>query len=114
MVRVPKLPLSMVAVASNTPSSISDTDIGVRTASLELFSVFARQRATQRPYSCRSTEEKSLNTATAIDGSGRAPRDAGKRGSHYRRPPDTDRARLVVTRWNGTRGSAWTAPFCSG
>jgi hypothetical protein len=33
-VRVPKLPLSIVAVDSNTPSSISATDIGVRTASL--------------------------------------------------------------------------------
>jgi hypothetical protein len=44
MVRVPKLPLSMMAVASNTPSSISATDIGVRMASLDLFSFFAWPR----------------------------------------------------------------------
>src|ERR1700757_4267560 len=36
---------------------------------------------------------------------------SGEPGSHYRRPPDADWAAPVVTRWNGTRGSARTAPF---
>src|SRR3954454_25248853 len=35
MVRVPKLPLSITAVDSNAPSSISTTDIDVRKASLD-------------------------------------------------------------------------------
>src|SRR6476660_5505896 len=48
MVRVPKLPLSITAVDSNTPSSISTTDIDVRTASLvtvQLFRVSTRNDA---------------------------------------------------------------------
>src|SRR6202022_3442713 len=63
MVRVPKLPLSMTAVDSNTPSSISTTDMGVRMASLEflvqLFRVGTANSGTTR------------DAATAIDRSGR-------------------------------------------
>src|SRR6478609_8863675 len=92
MVRVPKLPLSMVAVDSNTPSSISATDICIRWASLviQLFRIVPRPGPQM--------------AATAVDRSGRA-----EPGSHYRRPT-THVTGPVVTRWNGARGDARTAP----
>src|ERR1700693_1995207 len=102
MVRVPRLPLSMVAVASNTPSSISATDIGVRTASLELFSFFAPSRATRRvsgqltgpdghrePAWKLPEERKSEYAYGHRSKRPTCPR-SGEPGSHYRRPPDTD------------------------
>src|ERR1700729_2243319 len=88
MVRVPKLPLSMVAVVSNTPSSISATDMCVRAASLDLFSYFAQARATRRvpgqPDGCRVwMRRRSSIERPDLPKSG-AP------ASHYRRPRDKD------------------------
>src|SRR3984957_9543175 len=88
MVRVPKLPLSIVAVDSNTPSSISATDMCVRAASLDLFSYFAQARATRRvpgqPDGCRvwMRRRPSIEAADLPQ--------SGELGSHYRRPRDTD------------------------
>src|SRR5215212_4499098 len=98
MVRVPKLPLSITAVDSYTPSSISTTDMDVRMASLgSLFSCFASsQRLNHRPR-CGYGHRSKL--------SGIEP------GNHYRRP--RDQAGPDMTRGNGARGTARTAPLCS-
>src|ERR1700730_16798990 len=88
MVRVPKRPLSMAAVVSKPPSSISSTNMCVRAASLDLCSYFAQARATRRvpgqPDGCRVwiRRRPSIEAADLPQ--------SGELGSHYRRPRDTD------------------------
>jgi hypothetical protein len=89
-VRVPKLPLSMVAVDSNTPSSISATDIVVSGVSLviQLVSRVSSQpgeRESEYGYGRRSKRPT-------------CPR-SGEPGRHYRRPPDADWAASLVKPW---------------
>src|SRR5690349_20527913 len=94
MVRVPKLPLSITAVDSNTPSSISTTDMDVRMASLDQFDVLRRHSASTTAF----------DAATAIDRSCRR---------SYPAATTEDRAIERVgdaTCGNGIRGSAMTAP----
>src|SRR5579875_386616 len=95
MVRVPKLPLSMTAVVSNTPCSISATDMtSVRPLwFIQLFCV-----DTHSPQNLAW-----MRLRPSIEAAGESP------GRHYRRPPDTDLPFLFGsrrdTRWDGARGS---------
>src|ERR1700728_5021108 len=107
MVRVPELPLSMTAVDSNTPSSISATDICVRAASLEFIQLF--RVGTQNPDGSRTSRRFArclMRRRPSIEAAELPP----IRGA--RQPlPKTARYRLVflrspvVPRWNGARGS---------
>src|SRR5215212_9942039 len=97
MVRVPKLPLSIAAVDSYTPSSISTTDMGVRMASLVLCSAVSRRHSVMnhRP-GCGYGHRSKLSAS--------APQKEREPGSHYRRPcdqagPDMTHAGTAFTEW---------------
>src|SRR5450755_483868 len=120
MVRVPKLPLSMVAVVSNTPSSISAADM-TSVRPLWLFKCFAGPCA-PRTNSAPQEPPESNQRAKSEYGYGHrsklptCPR-SGEPGSHYRRPPDTDWAAPCDTHGDSLErhaGICATAPLCLG
>src|ERR1700759_2823088 len=120
-----------MAVASKTPCSISATDITLSVRPLwviQLFRVVTHNPEGPQDFSPGPDGPAShpwelaqellraqcLNTATAIDRSGRpTPDPESPAATTEDRPMQTGllARTCAVTRWNGTRGSARTAPF---